>query len=30
VGHMGKAASQEYSLAFLQGVEDFLRRRGLI
>lgn len=27
VGHMGKATSREYSLAFLQGVEDFLRRR---
>jgi len=30
VGHIGKAVSREYSLAFLQGVEDFLRRRGLI
>jgi alanine-glyoxylate transaminase/serine-glyoxylate transaminase/serine-pyruvate transaminase len=30
VGHMGKATSREYSLAFLRGVEDFLRRRGLI
>ncbi|MDY7041115.1 MAG: alanine--glyoxylate aminotransferase family protein [Chloroflexota bacterium] len=30
VGHMGKATSQEYSLAFLRGVEDFLRRRELI
>jgi len=30
VGHMGKAVSQEYSLAFLQGVEDFLRRRGRV
>jgi alanine-glyoxylate transaminase/serine-glyoxylate transaminase/serine-pyruvate transaminase len=30
VGHMGKAASQKYSLALLRGVEDFLHRRGLI
>jgi len=29
VGHMGKAISEEYSRAFLAGVKDFLRSRGL-
>ncbi|MFQ6016240.1 MAG: pyridoxal-phosphate-dependent aminotransferase family protein [Anaerolineae bacterium] len=29
VGHMGKAASPEYIVAFLAGVEDFLERKGL-
>lgn len=30
VGHMGRAASDEYVGAFLGAVEDFLRREGLI
>ncbi len=29
VGHMGRAASDEYVEAFLNAVEDFLRRAGL-
>ncbi len=29
VGNMGRAASRDYVMAFLLGVEDFLRRRGL-
>jgi alanine-glyoxylate transaminase/serine-glyoxylate transaminase/serine-pyruvate transaminase len=29
VGNMGRAASRDYVMAFLFGVEDFLRRKGL-
>ncbi len=29
VGNMGRAASRDYILSFLFGVEDFLRRKGL-